>query len=146
MKITELLVISEIAPIAGAVARTVGTAAAKGAVDVLDKSQTPKKPISPKLKSTLNALQSVVSAAGGGKLDTEKTAQTLTRPLDPTKPDPTSARTLQPLIPALSQALQDPQAADQIQTAIKSGVKNAIAQQAKAQADQAKKQQQAIKV
>lgn len=144
MKISDL--ISEIAPVAGMAARAVGTAAAKGAANILDKSQTPKKPISPKMKSTLNALQSVVSAAGGGKLDTEKTAQTLTRPIDPTKPDPSSAKTLQPLIPALSQALQDPQAADQIQTAIKSGVKNAITQQAKAQADQAKQAQQQIKV
>jgi hypothetical protein len=97
-----------------------------------------------KLKSTLSKLSKTFSVAGGPQLDVNRTAQTLTKP--PTgKPDPSAAKNLEPLLPALSAALQNPQSADMVAQAIQTGVKAEIDQLSKAQQAQAKQAAKDIK-
>lgn len=98
-----------------------------------------------KLKSTLSKLKNTLSVAGGPPIDVNRTSQTLTNPVDPSKPDPNTSKNLQPLIPALSQALQHPQSADLIAQAIQTGVKTDIQQQAKAEQEKAKQIAQNVK-
>lgn len=98
-----------------------------------------------KLKSTLSKLKDTLGMAGGPPIDVNKTSQTLTAPVDPSKPDPAASKNLQALIPGLSQALQHPQSAELISQAIQTGVRADIKQQAKAQQDQAQQAMKSVK-
>lgn len=98
-----------------------------------------------RLKATLSKLKNTLGIAGGPPIDVNKTSQTLTNPIDPSKPDPSSAKNLQPLIPGLSQALRNPQSAELIAQAIQTGVKANVQQQAKDQEDQAKELMKSVK-
>jgi hypothetical protein len=123
-----------------AAGKTPGTAVA--APVPLDPAQQAKQ--DNRLKSTLAKLNSTFGVAGGPAMDLNRTAQTLTKP--PTgKPDPAAARNLEPMLPALSKALQNPQSADLLAQAIKTGVSADLTQTAKDQAAQAKKAAQSVK-
>jgi hypothetical protein len=85
---------------------------------------------SAQLKNTLNALKNPLSAAGGGNIDTNKLAQAIGQQNDPQKTmSPALVKPLQTMLPGIADALKDPQSAEMIKQAIKTGVTSANAAQ-----------------
>jgi hypothetical protein len=96
------------------------------------------------IRGTLNKVKGSLSAAGGGVIDTNKLTTIMSQDTDPNKPmDPVMVKSLQTLLPGIGDALQDPQSADKLTQAIKTGVSahDKMQQQQKNQ----QKQQAAVK-
>jgi hypothetical protein len=75
------------------------------------------------IRGTLNKVKGSLSAAGGGIIDTNKLTTIMSQDTDPNKPmDPVMVKSLQTLLPGIGDALQDPQSADKLTQAIKTGV------------------------
>jgi hypothetical protein len=96
----------------------------------LNKDNTLTGQQSAQLKNTLNALKNPLAAAGGSNIDTNKLAQAIGQQNDPQKPiNPSLVRPLQTMLPGIADALKNPQSAEMIKNAIKTGVTSANAAQ-----------------
>lgn len=102
------------------------TTPTRGADQNTDNTQK-KNTINPnqtaQIRGTLNKVKGSLSAAGGGIIDTNKLTTIMSQDTDPNKPmDPVMVKSLQSLLPGIGDALQDPQSADKLTQAIKTGV------------------------
>lgn len=122
-----------------------GARLAKAANSLTPQDQQQQQAQDNKLKSTLSKLQGAFGAAGGPPLDVNKAAQAINTPPGST-PRASDSKNLQPILPALAQALKHSGSAEQIAQAIKTGVQTDIKQQTQAQQTQAQQALKSIKV
>jgi hypothetical protein len=87
----------------------------------LDQNTTPTPQDTSKIKSNLDNLKSLLTKAGGGNIDTAALTQALQG--DPDQPmNPRIQQALKGMLPGLADAMQNNQAANQIQSGLKTGI------------------------
>lgn len=86
-----------------------------------DQNTTPTPQDTSKIKSNLDNLKSLLTKAGGGNIDTAALTQALQG--DPNQPmNPRIQQALKGMLPGLADAMQNNQAANQIQSGLKTGI------------------------
>jgi hypothetical protein len=86
-----------------------------------NQSAAPNPQDTSKIKSNLDNLKTLLSKAGGGNIDTAALTQALQG--DPNKPmNPRLQQALKGMLPGLADAMQNNQSANQIQSALKTGL------------------------
>lgn len=156
MKIQELLeerrtdeFVQALAPLAGAAVRGIGAAAGAvgnavktGAQAVGNAATTGANAVGngvkqlSNIKNTVGDLKGILQQAGGTGVDTNKLTQALATQAPGQQLDPATMKSLQGMIPALADAMKNPQSAAALKQALTTGVKTDNAQQTQQQTQQ----------
>jgi len=81
------------------------------------------------LKNNITNIKSVLQKAGGGNINVDKLSQTIATQAPGQTIDPMSVKSLQSMLPAIADALKNPQTANSLKQALGLGVQNQITQQ-----------------
>jgi len=92
------------------------------------------------IKSSVTNIKNILQKGSGANIDVNKLSQTLATQAPGQPMDPMSMKSLQAMIPAVADALKNPQAATSLKTALQTGSTAQTAQQVR-QAQQDKEEQ-----